>query len=148
MIRWVQLRGMIVTEHVKIEVPAGIMKLTLPCAEKRKALSNGLYTAMSDRLKRADKELAVLSFYRRGRATALGQGTMSLSSMVKRMKDAGDSQPHRLIGNLGKATLPVIAAVQGNTVGIGTAYCSIAAWLSSPIPEGKRKHPHELCLTV
>ena len=35
-------------------------------------------------------------------------------------KDTGESQAHRFISNLGKATRPLIAAVQGNAVGVGT----------------------------
>jgi enoyl-CoA hydratase/carnithine racemase len=47
------------TEHVKTEVTAGIMTMTLARAEKKNALSNAMYSAMSDGLERAEKDPAV-----------------------------------------------------------------------------------------
>ncbi len=47
------------TEHVRTKVSAGIMTLTLARAEKKKALSNAMYSAMSDGLERAEKDPAV-----------------------------------------------------------------------------------------
>ena len=41
------------TEHVKTEIAAGIMTLTLARADKKNALSNAMYSAMSDGLERA-----------------------------------------------------------------------------------------------
>ena len=38
------------TEHVKTEIDAGIMTLTLARADKKNALSNAMYSAMSDGL--------------------------------------------------------------------------------------------------
>jgi len=47
------------TEHVKTEVAAGIMTLTLARADKKNALSNAMYSAMSDGLEHAEKDPAV-----------------------------------------------------------------------------------------
>jgi enoyl-CoA hydratase/carnithine racemase len=41
----------------------------------------------------------------------------------------GEPQAHRFISNLGKATRPLITAVQGNAVGIGTTML-LAIWYS------------------
>ena len=46
------------TEHVKTEIEAGIMTLTLARADKKNALSNAMYSAMSDGLERAEKDPA------------------------------------------------------------------------------------------
>lgn len=40
------------TEHVKTEVAAGIMTLTLTRADKKNALSDAMHSAMSDGLER------------------------------------------------------------------------------------------------
>ena len=40
------------TEHVKTEIAAGIMTLTLARPDKKNALSNAMYSAMSDGLRR------------------------------------------------------------------------------------------------
>jgi enoyl-CoA hydratase/carnithine racemase len=61
------------TEHVKTEIAEGIMTLTLARADKKNALSNAMYCAMSDGLERAEKDPAVRvpgrrrQFYRRKR---------------------------------------------------------------------------------
>jgi len=47
------------TEHVKTEIAAGIMTLTLARADKKNALSNAMYSAMSDGLERAEKDPSV-----------------------------------------------------------------------------------------
>jgi enoyl-CoA hydratase/carnithine racemase len=47
------------TQHVKTEVAAGIMTMTLARADKKNALSNAMYSAMSDRLERAERDPAV-----------------------------------------------------------------------------------------
>jgi enoyl-CoA hydratase/carnithine racemase len=47
------------TEHVKTDVAGGIMTLTLSRPDKKNALSNAMYSAMSDGLERAEKDPAV-----------------------------------------------------------------------------------------
>ncbi len=47
------------TQHVKTETAAGIMTITLARAEKKNALSNAMYSAMSDGLERAERDPAV-----------------------------------------------------------------------------------------
>src|SRR5881409_3704720 len=53
------LTGAIMTEHVKTEIAAGIMTLTLTRPDKMNALSNAMYSAMSNGLERAEKDPAV-----------------------------------------------------------------------------------------
>jgi hypothetical protein len=47
------------TEYVKTEVAAGIMTLTLARPDKKNALSNAMYSAMSDGLERAEQDRAL-----------------------------------------------------------------------------------------
>src|SRR5258705_12133607 len=109
------------TEHVKTEVSAGIMTLTLARADKKNALSNAMYSAMSDGLEHAEKAttVRVVLFQRDGDSFTAGNDLADFSAQANG-KDAGESQAHRFISNLGKATRPLIAAVQGNAVGLGT----------------------------
>lgn len=109
------------TEHVKTERSAGILTLTLARADKKNALSNAMYSAMSDALERAEKDPAVrvVLFQGDGDSFTAGNDLADFSAQASG-KNAGEPQAHRFIGNLGKATLPLIAAVQGNAVGVGT----------------------------
>ena len=95
--------------------------MTLARPEKKNALSNEMYSAMSDGLERAEKILPCGSFYFREMATVLRPETTSPISVPKpTVAISGESQASRFIRNLGKATRPLVAAVQGNAVGVGT----------------------------
>jgi enoyl-CoA hydratase/carnithine racemase len=109
------------TEHVKTEIAAGIMTLTLARVDKKNALSNAMYSAMSDGLERAENDPAirVVLFQGDGDSFTAGNDLADFSAQANG-KDTGESQAHRFISNLGKATRPLIAAVQGNAVGVGT----------------------------
>src|SRR5438552_899997 len=115
------LTGAIMTEHVKTEIAAGIMTLTLARPDKKNALSNAMYSAMSDGLERAEKDPAVrvVLFQGDGDNFTAGNDLADFSAQANG-KDTSESQAHRFIGNLGKATRPRLAAVQGNAVGVGT----------------------------
>ena len=109
------------TEHVKTEVSEGIMTLTLSRADKKNALSNAMYSAMSDGLERAEKDASVrvVLFQGDGDSFTAGNDLADFSAQASG-KDTGEPQAHRFISNLGKATRPLVAAVQGNAVGVGT----------------------------
>jgi len=96
------------TEHVKTEVSEGIMTLTL---------SRAMYSALSDGLERAEKDASVrvVLFQGDGDSFTAGNDLADFSA-----QDTGEPQAHRFISNLGKATRPLVAAVQGNAVGVGT----------------------------
>src|SRR3979409_920873 len=109
------------TEHVKTEVTAGIMTLTLARPDKKNALSNAMYSAMSDGLERAEQDPAVrvVLFQGDGDSFTAGNDLADFSAQANG-KDTSESQAHRFLSNIGKATRPLVAAVQGNAVGIGT----------------------------
>src|SRR6266436_1990019 len=106
--------GAIMTEHVKTEVAAGIMTLTLARPDKMNALSNAMYSAMSDGLERAEKDpsVRVVLFQGDGDHFTAGNDLADFSAQANG-KDTGESQAFRFIGNLGKATRPLVAAVFG-----------------------------------
>jgi enoyl-CoA hydratase/carnithine racemase len=109
------------TEYVKTEISAGIMTLTLARPDKKNALSNAMYGAMSDALEHAEKDSAVrvVLFQAEGDSFTAGNDIADFSAQASG-KDSGESQAFRFIRNLGKATRPLVAAVQGNAVGVGT----------------------------
>jgi len=110
-----------VTQHVKTELAAGIMTITLARVEKKNALSNAMYSVMSDGLERAEKDPAVrvVLFQGDGDSFTSGNDIADFNAQANG-SDTGESQAFRFIRNLGKATRPLVAAVQGNAVGVGT----------------------------
>src|ERR1700678_1622487 len=108
-------------EHVIREVSGGVMTLTLARAEKKNALSNAMYRALSDGLEHAEKDPAVrvVLFQVDGYSFTAGNDLADFSAQANG-RDTGESQAFRFINNLGKATRPLVAAVHGNAVGVGT----------------------------
>jgi enoyl-CoA hydratase/carnithine racemase len=109
------------SSHVKTEVADGVMTFTLQRAEKKNALTGAMYDALSDGLERAESDAAVrvVLFQGDGDSFTAGNDLADFSAQSK-ANDPGESPAFRFIRNLGKAGKPLIAAAQGNAVGVGT----------------------------
>ena len=108
-------------EHVKIEIADGVMTLTLQRPEKKNALTGAMYDALSDALKQAeaDASVRVVMFQGEGDSFTAGNDLADFASQA-RGDAAVDSPAHRFIETISKAGKPLVAAVQGNAVGVGT----------------------------
>ncbi len=109
------------TEHVVTELSNGILTLTLTRADKKNALTDAMYSALSDGLERAESDAAVkvVLFQADGDSFTAGNDLASFSAQASG-KVQGEAQASRFVKNLGKASKPLVAAVQGNAVGVGT----------------------------
>jgi len=109
------------TEHVKTEIDAGVLTLTLQRPEKKNALTGAMYNAMSDALKRAevDASVRVILFQGDGDSFTAGNDLADFASQA-RGESVVDSPAHRFIDTISKVGKPLVAAVQGNAVGVGT----------------------------
>src|SRR6202051_5049067 len=109
------------SEHLKTEIAAGIMTLTLARPDKKNALSNAMYSAMSDGRERAEKDrsVRVVLFQGDGDSFTAGNDIGDFSAQANG-KDTSESQAHRFISTISRATRSIVAAVQGNAVGVGT----------------------------
>ena len=109
------------SEHVKTELVDGILVLTLQRPDKKNALTGAMYDALSDGLERAESDgtIKVVLFQGDGDSFTAGNDLADFAAQAKSNSDK-ESPAFRFIQNLGKATKPLIAAVQGNVVGVGT----------------------------
>jgi len=109
------------TEHVKTEIANAVMTLTLRRSEKKNALTGAMYDALSDALKRAetDTSVRVILFQGDGDSFTAGNDLADFASQA-RGEAVVDSPAHRFIETISKASKPLVAAVQGNAVGVGT----------------------------
>lgn len=107
--------------HVKAEISDGVLIVTLQRPEKKNAISNEMYEAMSDALDRAegDPSIKVILLQGDGDSFTVGNDLAEFAA-VSKSNDGDDFRGGRFIKTIGKATKPIIAAVQGNAVGIGT----------------------------
>src|SRR5208337_1649295 len=117
------------TEHIKIEKEGGILTLTMARADKKNALTNMMYGALADALEHAEADPTI-------RAVLIqSEGDMFTSG-----NDLGELHVLRFLQALTRASPPLIAAVQGRAVGVGTTmllHCDLVfladdALLSTP----------------
>jgi enoyl-CoA hydratase/carnithine racemase len=109
------------TEHIKTELSDGVLVLTLQRPDKKNALTGAMYNVLSDALDRAETDAAVkvVLFQGDGDSFTAGNDLADFAAQSKSNSDV-ESPAFRFIKTLGKASKPLVAAVQGNAVGIGT----------------------------
>lgn len=109
------------SEHVKTELSDGVLVVTLQRPDKKNAITGAMYNALSDALDRAEADAAVkvILFQGDGDSFTAGNDLADFAAQSKSNSDE-ESPAFRFIQTLGKALKPLIAAVQGNAVGIGT----------------------------
>jgi enoyl-CoA hydratase/carnithine racemase len=110
-----------VSEHVKTELTDGVLVVTLQRPDKKNALTGAMYNAMSDALDRSETDPAVkvVVFQGDGDSFTAGNDLADFAAQSKSNSDE-ESPAFRFIKTIGIASKPLIAAVQGNAVGIGT----------------------------
>jgi enoyl-CoA hydratase/carnithine racemase len=111
----------IMSEHVKIEAADGVMTLTLQRPEKKNALSGVMYDALSDAVRQAEVDASVRVVLFQGDGDSFTAGN-DLADFARQAGDenSAESPALRFIETISKASKPLVAAVQGNAVGIGT----------------------------
>ena len=110
------------TDHIRVSLEEGVLTLTFARPEKKNALTNAMYEVVVREMNRAEKDPQV-------RAVLL----QADGDMFTAGNDIGDfaavatgAAPERSIGAspfllaLAHLTKPLVAAVQGNAVGVGT----------------------------
>ncbi|VIO69491.1 putative enoyl-CoA hydratase echA8 [Bradyrhizobium ivorense] len=109
------------TEHVKTEIAGGVLTVTMQRPEKKNALTGAMYNAMSDALSKAeaDPSVRVILFQGDGDSFTAGNDLADFASQA-RGEGTVDSPAHRFIDTISKVGKPIVAAVQGNAVGVGT----------------------------
>jgi enoyl-CoA hydratase/carnithine racemase len=108
-------------EHVKTELSDGVLVVTLQRPDKKNALTGAMYNVLSDALDRAeaDASVKVVLFQGDGDSFTAGNDLADFAAQSKSNSD-DESPAFRFIKALGKASKPLVAAVQGNAVGVGT----------------------------
>lgn len=109
------------SEQVKTELSDGVLVVTLERPDKKNAITGAMYNAMSDALERADTNPAVKVVLLQGAGDSFTAGN-DLGDFAAQSKSNSDepSPAFRFIQAVAKASKPLVAAVQGNAVGIGT----------------------------
>ena len=106
------------TDHVRVERAGGVLAITLNRPERRNAITVAMYVVLADSIAEAweDGETRVITIRGEGQDFAAGN---DLSDFLG--AERGDDLPvWRLLRALAENEIPIVAAVHGNCVGIGT----------------------------
>ncbi|AAK22384.1 enoyl-CoA hydratase [Caulobacter vibrioides] len=109
------------TDHVTVQIDAGVMTLTLARPEKKNALSNAMYGVLADSLEAAEKDptIRVVVFQGDGDSFTAGNDLQDFAAQATGAF-SGERHVTRFLKALANATRPLVAAVQGQAVGVGT----------------------------
>ena len=104
---------------VQTELDQGILVVKLNRVNKKNALTSEMYTEMADAIMRAesDREVAVLLFTGAGETFTAGN---DLVDFLQNPPQGEGAPVYRFLSGLEKTDLPIVAAVDGFAVGIGT----------------------------
>jgi enoyl-CoA hydratase/carnithine racemase len=109
------------TEHVLVERRGERLALTLNRPERRNAITVAMYAALADAIEAAAGDDAVRVITLEGAGVDFTGGN-DLADFLKELPQDGstDIPVWRLLRALAKNEVPLVAAVHGNAVGIGT----------------------------
>lgn len=98
----------------------GILTIEFNRPEKKNAITSAMYQMMADALKDAEGDTAVRAIVIQGKPEVFTAGNDLEDFMKNSSAQVGDRPVAQFMRALSGATKPVVAAVAGNAVGIGT----------------------------
>lgn len=109
------------TEHIRIAQDGGVLTLTLDRPGKKNALTNAMYETLTGELKRAaaDSAIRAVLIEAEGDMFTAGNDLGDFAAVASGAKPADTLAAHPFILVLAHFAKPLVAAVQGNAVGIG-----------------------------
>lgn len=115
------------TEHIRVEIADGICEIRFARADKRNAITSAMYASMRDALRgcAVDDRVRVVLFTAEGAHFTAGNDLADFMAP----RSGGEEMPvHGFLNAIATQPKPVVAAVRGNAVGVGTTmllHCDI-----------------------
>ena len=107
------------TDHVEARRDGGVLVLRLARPEKKNALTGAMYDALVAAFDGADGDERVGAILLAGSGGAFTAGN-DISDFLSLARDPGAVPPFRFVRRLARLETPLVAAVEGVAVGIGT----------------------------
>ncbi|HVL79873.1 MAG TPA: enoyl-CoA hydratase [Sphingomicrobium sp.] len=107
-------------DHVWIDRDDGVLAITLARPERRNAITVAMYTALADAIEAAAGDPSLRLITLRGEGEDFTGGNDLADFMSALPRDSADIPVWRLLRALARNRVPLVAAVHGNAVGIGT----------------------------
>jgi enoyl-CoA hydratase/carnithine racemase len=118
------------SEHVRVERQGGVLSITLARPERRNAITVAMYAALAEAVESAagDDSVRVITFRGEGQDFAAGNDLADFLQALPR--DTNEIPVWRFLRAMATCETPLVAAVHGNCVGIGTTmllHCDLVA---------------------
>jgi enoyl-CoA hydratase/carnithine racemase len=109
------------TDHIRINVSDGLMRIALARPEKKNALTNAMYVAVGEALTRAESDPAVRVVLLEGDGDAFtaGNDIGEFAAVAAGTRTRSEMQTHIFLEALARGQKPYVAAVHGLAVGVG-----------------------------
>lgn len=109
------------SEHIRIkESGSGLLEITLKRPDRRNAITVAMYAALADELEKARGDPTIRLIVLRGEGPDFTAGNDLGDFLAELPRDGSDIPVWRLLRALAINQTPILAAVHGNAVGIGT----------------------------
>jgi len=105
---------------VRIEREGHVTAITLARPERRNAITVAMYAALADAIEAASTDDSARLITIRGEGQDFTAGNDLMDFMTELPRDSDDIPVWRFLRALARNEVPILAAVQGNAVGIGT----------------------------
>ena len=116
------------TEHVKVERRDNVLSITLARPDRRNAITVAMYAALAEAIEGASEDPAVRLITFRGEGQDFAAGNDLADFLTALPRDTTEIPVWRLLRAIATCEIPLVAAVRGNCVGIGTTlllHCDI-----------------------
>ncbi len=110
------------SEHILVDRQGGVLSLTLARPERRNAITVAMYAALADAIESAagDASIRLITIEGQGEDFTAGNDLGDFLNELPAPGSDDDIPVWRLLRALASNQVPLIAAVHGNAVGIGT----------------------------
>jgi enoyl-CoA hydratase/carnithine racemase len=108
------------SEHVRVERDGPVLAITLNRPERRNAITVAMYAALADAIESAAGDPSIRIITARGEGQDFAAGN-DLADFLQALPRGDEEIPvWRLLRAIAECETPIVAAVHGNCVGIGT----------------------------
>ena len=108
------------SEHVRVERKGGMFAVTLARPERRNAITVAMYAALADAVESASADPSVRLIAFRGEGQDFAAGNDLADFLDASAREGDEIAVWRFLRALAACETPIVAAVHGNCVGIGT----------------------------
>lgn len=111
------------TEHVDIQRDGAVLSAAFARPEKKNAITGAMYEALIEAFETAEREPDIGAMVLSGKGGAFTAGNDIADFLAAAMHEAGEFPAWRFVQKLAEFDKPLIAAVDGLAIGVGTTLC-------------------------